>query len=71
LLGHEPLLGVSQVLASAAEPLVFVIVKVLLLSDVAVMTYESVPEEVTTTVPGSFASRIGVGPVEPVQVQSA
>ena len=32
------------------------IVKVLALSDVAVMTYESVAEEVTTTVPGQDAT---------------
>jgi hypothetical protein len=45
-----------------------VIVKVLALSDVAVMTYESAADEVTTTVLGSFASRIAAGPVVPVQV---
>jgi hypothetical protein len=71
LLGHEPVLGVSQVRVSSAEPLALVMVKVFALLDVAVMTYESSAEEVTTTVLGSFASRIGVGPVEPVQVQSA
>ena len=57
-----------QVRLTAAEPLVLVIVKVLALSDVAVMTYESAAEEVTTTVLGSLASRIGAGPVVPVQV---
>jgi hypothetical protein len=62
------LLGALQVRLTAAEPLVLVIVKVLVLSDVAVMTYESVAEEVITTVLGSLASRMGAGPVVPVQV---
>ena len=66
LLGQAPLLGVIAGPATAAEPLALVIMKLLELSDVAVMTYESAAEEVTTTVPGSFASRIGAGPVVPV-----
>ena len=58
----------SQVRLTVAEPLALVTVKVLALSDVAVMTYESAAEEVTTTVLGSLASRIAAGPVVPVQV---
>ena len=57
-----------QVRLTAAEPLALVIVKVLALAEVAVMTYESAAEEVTATVLGSLASRIGAGPVVPVQV---
>lgn len=44
------------------------IVKVLALSEVAVMAYESAAEEVTATVVGGLAWRIGAGPVVPVQV---
>jgi hypothetical protein len=62
------LLGVLQLRPTAAEPLVLVMVKVLALSEVAVMTYESAAEEVITTVLGSLASRMGAGPVVPVQV---
>ena len=68
--GSRPSLGVLPVQAArAAEPLVWSTVKVLELSDVAVMTYESAAEEVTTTVLGSWPSRIAAGPVVPVQVQ--
>jgi hypothetical protein len=65
------LLGVVQVRLTAPEPVVLVTVKVLELFEVAVMTNASAAVEVMTTVLGSLASRIGAGPVLPVQVHLA